>query len=497
MAFISGYWQRTPLIGRLLLTTAIALLMAGSAMVLVSARQDAADIRANLRRALELELETLPVLLAEMIVIGDFTALQQMLDQHALRPVVHTVRFRDNSGTLLEGENTRLRREPPNWFAAAFDYVPLSGTAPINIGGRDYGELQLDLSPAEPALRAWQRLLNHLLILSLAVFIDFIGFWLVLYYSLRPIKKLAAGVDAIAAGQVETRLADTAGSPEVRGLLARFNEMAATIESTQATLMNARRSAETANLAKSQFLATMSHEIRTPMNGILGMAQLLMLPNVSEEERLEYARTLHTAGKNLMVLLNDILDLSKVEAGRLELRPDDFTPAAMLDEIAALFGAPAAAKDLSLTARWEGPPQATYHADPIRLRQMLTNLVSNAIKFTEQGRVEIVAREVVRQHGRALLAFSVTDTGVGISAAHQELLFKPFSQVDGSTTRQHGGTGLGLSIVRHLAQLMGGDVGVDSDPGDGATFWFRIWLDTLDSPGSPEKSTPAIRGHAP
>ena len=232
--------------------------------------------------------------------------------------------------------------------------------------------------------------------------------------------------------------------------------------------------AEAANLAKSRFLATMSHEIRTPMNGILGMAQLLVDAPLSESERLDCARTILNSGQTLLALLNEILDLSKVEAGKLSLEYDVFDAQLILRETEALFIDAAKAKGLRLETAWTGPTHSRYRSDPHRLRQMLANLVNNAIKFTAQGEIRLLASEVDLDVTTALLEFAVVDTGIGITDEQQALLFEPFSQVDSSTSRQFGGTGLGLSIVRGLAHLLGGTVGVSSRLGQGSRFWFRI-----------------------
>jgi CheY-like chemotaxis protein len=180
------------------------------------------------------------------------------------------------------------------------------------------------------------------------------------------------------------------------------------------------------------------------------------------------------SGQTLLALLNDILDLSKVEAGKLELKRGAFDPSQITDEITALFSEPARSKGIELSTAWRGPVRQRYWSDPIRLRQMLSNLVSNAIKFTDRGSVRVEVAEVQRDGNEAVLEFSVADTGIGVAIDKQSLLFKPFSQADSSTTREYGGTGLGLSIVRNLAKLMGGDVGIDSEAGKGSRFHFRV-----------------------
>ncbi len=255
----------------------------------------------------------------------------------------------------------------------------------------------------------------------------------------------------------------------------------------------AKRGAEAASTAKGQFLAIMSHEIRTPLNGMLGMAQLLLMPGLREGEREEYAKTILASGQTLLALLNDVLDFSKVEAGRFELKPTLFSPEELLAETRSLFAETASSKGLAFATRWCGWPGQLYRGDQARLRQMLVNLANNALKFTSSGAVSIEVHPVSEGDGCAILEFSVTDTGIGIPEDKMELLFLPFSQIDGSNTRQYGGTGLGLSIVRNLARLMGGDAGVSSRPGQGSRFWFQVKVETLaaDEPVDRERSAPA------
>ena len=246
----------------------------------------------------------------------------------------------------------------------------------------------------------------------------------------------------------------------------------------QVELQQAQQAAEAANLAKSQFLATMSHEVRTPMNGILGMAQVLTMPEVGQAERQDYARTILSSGQTLLKLLNDILDLAKIEAGKIEFEVIEMAPAEILAQTQALFGAAASARGLQIEWAWRGP-KARYRGDPHRLTQMLSNLVSNALKFSTQGSIRLEAREIANVERGAMLEFSVSDSGIGIAPDKLDLLFQSFSQVDSSSSRQFGGTGLGLSIVRALAHLMGGDAGVESALGQGSRFWFRVAVEPL------------------
>ncbi len=285
-------------------------------------------------------------------------------------------------------------------------------------------------------------------------------------------ETVVHGVDGTDYDVIVAKTPLVADDGTVTGLAAVITDISEQKRITE-TLEKARESAEAAMHAKSRFLANMSHELRTPLNGVVGMASLLENTALDAKQR-RFVRTLKTSAEALVTLINDVLDLSKAEAGKLELSRGPFELRRELEQVVGLFSARVYDKGIEIAAHIGRDVPAMIHGDPLRLRQVLGNLVNNAVKFTEAGAVLLSVTTAPSGDSPAALEFSVTDTGVGVAPQEQQRIFDAFEQADGSVTRKFGGTGLGLAISRQLVDLMNGTMGLQSSPGHGSRFWFRI-----------------------
>src|SRR5438445_251152 len=302
----------------------------------------------------------------------------------------------------------------------------------------------------------------------------------------KPLGALAAATGRFAAGDASARVAMSTGD-EFEEVGRAFNA----IVEARTQLVEDRATAQAVARAKSEFLASMSHEIRTPLNGVVGMSGLLLDTPLSPMQ-LDYAETLRRSAESLLLIINDILDYSKIEAGQLQLEQAPFDLEVVLKDVADLVAAAAQAKGVELAIRVAPDTPRHVVGDVSRIRQVLTNLAGNAVKFTHAGHVLLEVSCEAREDGRARLRFAVQDTGIGVAADKLEHIFERFTQADASTTRRYGGTGLGLAISKQLVELMGGKIRVASELGAGSTFSFRLVLPVAELP--PERAVPTLAG---
>ncbi len=424
-------------------------------------------------------------MLQNALVAGDLAVVQQTFDQLIHEESLHRVALLDPVSRLVIVESidapggngaAAARATPPRWFAAlpGVEARDLFEESRIELAGTDYGTLRVEMSNAPLQARLWTVVERFFMLGGIGLLLIVAALGVALRQGLAPLKLLTQGARRMEGGDLQARIPPIP-IPEIAVVGEAFNDMASRVLAREADLKEAHALADGAARAKAAFLATMSHEIRTPMNGIIGLTDLTLLTPLSNEQR-GYLQLVKSSADNLLVILNDILDYSKIDAGKLTLEAVPVNPREMAPQILALFASRANDRGIALRSELDPRLPERLIADPVRLRQILSNLISNAVKFTERGHVLLRIERLDGDEAQARVRFEVEDTGIGIAPDKLRHVLEPFTQADDSITRLYGGTGLGLAICTNLIRLMGGELTVVSTPGAGSRFGFTLSL---------------------